>query len=134
MLGITFSPNARKILAHPIFNFLGRCSYAIYLLHHTLIRAILLPMLYGYAYLTTPERDDKGKIILLKAPPKIVFFLVMPLFHIILFYIAHLWTEYVDTYCGKLVDRVKDGISRNDDTPGEKNGILPMNSVAIGVK
>jgi hypothetical protein len=130
MLGITFSRDVRRFLTLPLFNFLGRCSYAVYLLHHTLIRTFLVWLLYGPAYLTTPEKDEQGRILLLKSPSKLTFCIIMPIFYCILYFIAHLWTKHVDGYCAKIVDRAKDIMFREEEKPQEK--LLPLNGVTIG--
>ncbi|KAL1957345.1 hypothetical protein VTO42DRAFT_6134 [Malbranchea cinnamomea] len=127
MLGITFSRGAQWFLKLPFFNFLGRNSYAIYLLHHTMIRTVLLWMLYGYQYFTTPEFDDKGEPIRLKTPSRVVFCFVMPIFYIILYAVAQLWTSYVDTWCAKIVARLRSHVFREEEV--QKEEAVPLTSV-----
>ncbi|OQD73545.1 hypothetical protein PENDEC_c014G06124 [Penicillium decumbens] len=46
VFGVFFSSHARRLLAHPFMNFIGRISFPIYLLHNTLIRTVLSWVLY----------------------------------------------------------------------------------------
>ena len=132
MLGITFSRNAQRVLTVPLFNFLGRCSFALYLLHHTMIRTVLVWMLYTRAYFTTPEVDSEGNPVELQAPSKGVFFLVMPLFYIILYAVSYMWTVYVDTFCVKIVNRLKEIMFRPEQDPPEKMAVLPLTATTAG--
>lgn len=99
MIGILFSPTAKRILTLPFFNFLGRCSFAVYLLHNMLMRSVLVWILYGYTAWTTPVLDDDGKAIELKRPGPLGFCFGIPLFYVLIYAVAYLWTKYVDVFC-----------------------------------
>lgn len=132
MLGVTFSRNAQRVLTVPLFNFLGRCSFAIYLLHHTMIRTVLVWLLYGHTYFTTPEVDEEGNPRELPAPSLMTFFFVMPLFCAILYAVAYLWTVYVDSFCVKIVNRLKDLMFRPEQEEQEKTSTLPLTATTPG--
>jgi len=47
VLGIHFSPTVRKFLSNNLLLWLGRNSFAVYLLHGSLLRSVLTWMMYG---------------------------------------------------------------------------------------
>lgn len=130
MLGIFFSNNARKFLTSPLFNFLGRVSFPVYLLHNTLIRTIMVFMVYGPNASKTPVKDDKGNIIPVKRISPMAFFFVIPTFYAILYVVAYLWTLYVDPFCAKIVDSMKNRMFVDDQKPQEKV-VIPLTQVQV---
>lgn len=109
-LGIFTSRTARKILSLPLFNFLGRVSFAVYLLHDTLIRTLMVWMIYGVNAGKTDLSvlNDKGQPInRVPAASGIVFLFAVPVFYITLYALAHLWTRYVDAWCGTAMNRIR---------------------------
>jgi peptidoglycan/LPS O-acetylase OafA/YrhL len=93
-LGIFFSTRAREFLTTGLFTFLGRVSFPVYLIHNTVIRAILVPILYLPDYLK--KRDipfNEGK---LKRGGSRAFMVGIPVFFISLYWFAWLWTLYID--------------------------------------
>ena len=115
MLGITFSPAAKRVLTSSLFNFLGRCSFAVYLLHNLLARSLLVWMLYGFKAAKTPKYDEKGELVRLTRPGPWMFVLMMPLFYIILYAIAYAWTTYVDAFCVRMVNKLRDLMFRDEE-------------------
>ncbi|KAJ5217944.1 uncharacterized protein N7498_000043 [Penicillium cinerascens] len=98
VFGVFFSCHARRLLAHPFMNFLGRISFPIYLLHNTLIRTLLTWVLYRHSFLMNglhPE-DKEEKPMFYGRGGAFNFAFAMPLFYLILVYVSYLWTIYVD--------------------------------------
>ncbi|KAI1954020.1 hypothetical protein LOZ57_000364 [Ophidiomyces ophidiicola] len=128
MLGIFFSKNARKLLTTPFFNFLGRVSYPVYLLHNSLIRTILVWMIYGPNAAKTPLRDDKGKLVEVKRAGPLAFVFAIPTFYAVLYMVSWLWTKHVDPACASVVDWMKDLMFLEEEKqPQEKP--LPLTQV-----
>ncbi|OAX84013.1 hypothetical protein ACJ72_01629 [Emergomyces africanus] len=129
MIGIFFSRNARKILTHPVFNFLGRVSFPVYLLHNTLMRTVLVWLLYAHAAATTPKSDAQGNVIQLIRPSTFAFVFILPTFYAILYAVAFAWTLYVDPLCAKAVDFMKNVMFREEERqpPAEKS--IPLTAV-----
>ncbi|EEH38526.1 hypothetical protein PAAG_08253 [Paracoccidioides lutzii Pb01] len=115
MVGIFFSRNARKFLALPLFNFLGRASFAVYLIHNSLMRTVLVWLTYGYASATTPRTNDEGKIIQLRHPNGMAFVFILPVFYAILYVAAYAWTLHVDPWCVNAVDWMKNHMFREEE-------------------
>ncbi|EER28782.1 hypothetical protein D8B26_000936 [Coccidioides posadasii str. Silveira] len=128
MLGIFFSKNARKFFTSPVLNFLGRVSFPVYLLHNTIIRTVLVLMVYGPNVSKTPATDDKGNPTIVKRISPMSFLFVLPVFYAILYVIAYLWTVYVDPLCAKMVDAMKNRMFVEEQKPQDK--VVPLTQVA----
>lgn len=117
MLGVTFSQNAKKVLTLPFFNFLGRCSFAVYLLHNLLARSLLVWLLYGPAAWGTPSVDKEGNMVPLTRPSTLIFCVMMPVFYALLYGIAFAWITYVDSFCVRMVNKLRDIMFREEEKP-----------------
>ncbi|OJD19038.1 hypothetical protein AJ78_00989 [Emergomyces pasteurianus Ep9510] len=110
MTGIFFSRQARRVLTHPVFNFLGRCSFPVYLLHNTLLRTVLVWMIYG-ASAWSPDwekvKEDGSPIELRRGGPG-TFLVTIPVFYVTLYAVAYLWAEKVDPQCARVVSWMRD--------------------------
>ncbi|KAH8882446.1 hypothetical protein GQ53DRAFT_753709 [Thozetella sp. PMI_491] len=117
LIGIFFSPTARKILSTPAFNFLGRVSFPVYLLHNQLMKSLLTWMVYFPSALN-PEVDAEGHKQDLRrgSLPHIAISLVI--FYYVLYRLASLWVKYIDPMCGEIVKRVTSWAT--EDGPAEK--------------
>ncbi|TPX18281.1 uncharacterized protein E0L32_002790 [Thyridium curvatum] len=106
-LGLHFSPFIRDVLSNRYFLWLGRQSFAVYLLHGPLLRWILVWMVYGVR-IPPDVTNDKGEV----EHPHIPFpggarLLVCLPFWIPLNYgCAVLWTTYVDPWCARTTERL----------------------------
>lgn len=105
VFGVFFSSHARRLLAHPFMNFLGRISFPIYLLHNTLIRTVLSWVLYRQSIVSKGlhPMDKEGKPIFYESGAPFTFAITIPLFYLTLVYVSYLWTIYVDPRCEKVV-------------------------------
>jgi len=102
-LSIHFSPRLKDLLSNRYFLWLGKQSFGVYLIHGTLIRWILAWCLYGIT-LPAPTQDDKhewhpGPKLKLRGP--LVQIICIPPWFVLLYSLAHLWTEYVDPVCAR---------------------------------
>ncbi|KAF4637797.1 hypothetical protein G7Y89_g273 [Cudoniella acicularis] len=105
-LGIHFSPSVKGILSHKHLLWFGKNSFAVYLLHGGLLRSILTWMFYGF---TTPADVifEDGHIE--PGPPLNIcgrarFWFWLPIWFIILYSLANLWTRYVDPWCARVTE------------------------------
>jgi peptidoglycan/LPS O-acetylase OafA/YrhL len=102
-LSIHFSPRLKDLLSNRYFLWLGKHSFGVYLLHGTLIRWILTWCLFGMT-VQAPVQDDHlewhpGPNLEMRGP--IVGVICIPLWFLLLYSLAHLWTEYVDPLCAR---------------------------------
>ncbi|KAJ5216790.1 hypothetical protein N7468_009798 [Penicillium chermesinum] len=126
VFGVFFSADARRLLSHPIMNFLGRISFPIYLIHNTLIRTVLTWLLYRHsAYSKGLDNvDHEGNPVFLDRGGCLTFIVAIPLFYIILIYLAHMWTVHVDPRCEKAVSWIKRLVFGEDESERLKEGTL----------
>jgi hypothetical protein len=126
MIGIFFSRNGRRVLTSPLFNFLGRVSFPVYLLHDTFIRSVLTWMVYGPAARAGLDaKDANGKPQNLKPEGKVAFIVAIPCFYALLYWVTYQWTLYVDPWCGKLIQRMKTVMFVEEEQSGrEKTALL----------
>lgn len=127
MIGIFFSKNARRFLTLPLFNFLGRVSFPVYLLHNTVIRTVMVWMAYGQSAANTPLMDEQGNLLQLRRASPMTFVFILPVFYAILYLIAYAWTLYVDPFCAKVVNWMKNLMFRDEQLAGEKS--IPLTNV-----
>lgn len=120
LFGIFFSPTARKVLTSPVFNFLGRVSFPVYLMHNTLIKSVLTWMVYLPSAMN-PQRNAKGEQMDLQRGSTTHIFIAVAIFYYILYRLASLWVQYVDPACGKVVNAF---VRWATDDPPAHNGHL----------
>ncbi|KAK7541960.1 acyltransferase 3 [Phyllosticta citribraziliensis] len=124
VLGLFLSSGAKDILSNKYFMWLGKNSFAVYLTHGTLLRTILVWMLYGISGEPFEEvRNEEGEIIgnWLPGPGTLTFSIAIPIWLAVVYTVAHLWTTYVDSYCAKLTQRLEKKVFED----GEEKG-LPL--------
>ncbi|KKZ59979.1 hypothetical protein EMCG_00821 [[Emmonsia] crescens] len=129
MIGIFFSRNARRVLTHPVFNFLGRVSFPVYLLHNTLMRTILVWMAYAHSAATTPKSDAQGNVVELSRPGPLTFVFILPVFYAVLYAVAYAWSLYVDPLCGRAVNWMKSVMFREEERQPQAEKPIPMTAV-----
>jgi peptidoglycan/LPS O-acetylase OafA/YrhL len=102
LLGIFFSRNARNVLTSPVFNFLGRCSFPVYLMHNTMIKSVLTWMVYLPSAMN-PPRNEKGEQMDLQRGSTTHVFIAIVFFYAILYRTAAFWVQHIDPWCGRVV-------------------------------
>lgn len=106
-LGLHFSPWLRELLASRYLIFLGKQSFAVYLLHGPLLRWVLVWMLYGVR-LPPDHMNDKGEVEhgVLKYPGNNWLLAWLLLWVPLNYGVAMLWTGWVDPWCDRMTDRI----------------------------
>ncbi len=123
--GIHYSPRMKDFLANKYLLWLGKNSFAVYLLHGSLVRSLLVWLLWGISP-NPPTQNDKGEMVpgpalVIKSPWLIAFWL--PPFFVLLYVIANFWMQYVDPVCARWTQSFEKYVS--EGSSGEKgNHIL----------
>ena len=105
-IAIFLSPWLKEALSSRYLLWLGKNSFAVYLIHGTLIRTVLTWCMYGIHVPAKVQKEVEGKMEWVKGPAlknsgygaMAVF---IPLWFIMLYYLADLWTKHVDPLCAK---------------------------------
>lgn len=116
-LGVMFNNTAKRILSNHFFTWMGKLSFAIYLLHAPLIRTVLTYVLFGFSIRPSGGKDEKGN----QLPPgwlplanRWVCVFAIPLFYLFLYRVANLWAAYVDPFCARVTQWFEDLVFRDD--------------------
>lgn len=129
LIAIHLSPSLKRVLSSKPFLWLGRHSFAVYLIHGTLLRTLLTMAFYGWKVtgdLPVEEwaKNESGDPI----PP---YMHLLPLWHrafwlppwvALVYYCAYLWTTYVDAWCARMTKKLEAYVF--DDS--EKFGLGPL--------
>lgn len=111
-LGVQLSEITKEALSNKWLLWFGKNSFAVYLLHGTLLRTVLVWMFYGT--IIPPDAqiavDEKGDIIPpeplhLRAPPFLAISLIV--WFVIVYFIADLWTKHIDAFCGRVTQALE---------------------------
>ncbi|KAM5476561.1 hypothetical protein McanCB56680_007728 [Microsporum canis] len=120
ILGIFLSPSIKNILSNSFFLWFGRNSFAVYLTHGTLLKTVLTWMIYGTItgepWVVT--KNEKGEDVLPPWLPRAspgVFAICIPVWLVIVYTVAHLWTTYVDSFCARLTQRLENLTFESDN-------------------
>lgn len=105
-VAIFLSPTLKDALSSKYLLWLGKNSFAVYLIHGTLIRTVLTWCMYGLTIPDKVEKEVDGKMTLVKGPGLkhrgYAFMSVfIPLFFVLLYFLANLWTMHVDPLCAR---------------------------------
>ena len=112
--GCYFSSTAQKVLTSPLFNFLGRCSFPVYLVHDQIIRTVLVWIIYGNSEVV---KDKDGKLQPLKRGGVVAFTIGIPIFYACTYLIAWLWMVYLDPQFARLTLWLKNKCWRDETRP-----------------
>jgi len=105
-LAIYFSPWLKNALSTRPLLWLGRNSFAVYLLHGTLIRTLLAWCMFGITVPAQVEQEVEGHMEIVDGPflpsrPAIYEAVFIPMFFVLLYALANLWTAHVDPLCAR---------------------------------
>lgn len=133
VMGLHFSDTARTVLASKPFIWLGRMSFAVYLLHNQILRSVLCWMVYGFSLPEQPEdvQDPDTGEWWTPDRPRLEFpgagrlFMVLPIYMFMVYGAAWLWTTHVDAWCARVTEKfvgaIKEDVGREKSEP-----LLPM--------
>lgn len=110
VLGIFFSPTAQCALSNRWLAWMGKTSFAVYLIHPLFIRTILVWSLYGT--LVPPQGFDKdgastGPKQMTWQGVRCTSILAFPVFYAALYLGAAYWVKYVDHWCGVIMQKLE---------------------------
>ncbi|KAI1497273.1 acyltransferase family-domain-containing protein [Biscogniauxia marginata] len=123
-IGLHFSPGIRDFLSSKYLLWLGKQSFAVYLLHGPLLRSVLCWMVYGI-HLPPDITNEQGETV----PGKLVFpsgwrlLIALPFWIPLNYGVAMLWTGYVDPWCAQLTEKIVGYTMLERD---EKDALLPQ--------
>ena len=129
-LGIHFSPSAKNVLSLKYLLWLGKNSFAVYLLHGAFLRSVLVWMLFGIRTPADIIHEDGSRE---PGPPLQIcgrarWYFWLPIWFVILYSAANLWTKYVDPWCARLTQKLEKYVFEEpqQDQNVEKGGLLPQ--------
>lgn len=108
-LAIHVSGFLKTALSSKYLLWLGKNSFAVYLLHGCLLRSILCWMVWGI-HAPTDFMNSEGKLE--RPPPKQrgglpqVWFSVL-MFFVVLYYLANQWMRFVDPWCARITQKLE---------------------------
>lgn len=122
-LGILLSPWLQRLLSSRYLLFLGRMSFAVYLLHGPLMKSTLVWMLYGVQLLPDHE-NEQGEMVItrLKYPGNLTLIAWQFVWLPMVYGIAHLWMAHVDPWCDRMTNKLVDYVKLE---ASEKPPVLP---------
>ena len=127
-LGVQLSDVTKEFLSNKYLLWLGKNSFAVYLLHGTLLRTVLVWMFYGAIVPPNPNMtvNDKGEIpptepLHLLAPPFLIIGLAI--WFGIVYFIADFWTKHIDGFCGRVTQALEAYVFDDND---EKASRYPL--------
>lgn len=128
IFAIFITEGAKEFLSSRLLLWLGKQSFAVYLVHGTLLRVPLVWMLYGISGQPWEEtKDADGNIIQppwLHIRPPWVVAISIPCWIVLVYTCASLWTNYVDPFCAKMTQKIEDRFFETDEKSAPP--VLPM--------
>ncbi|KAJ5894565.1 hypothetical protein N7495_006256 [Penicillium taxi] len=128
ILAIFLSPSTKDFLSNRLLLWLGKQSFAVYLIHGTMLRVVLCWMLYGISGQPweggEAKTDDQRQWLPLR-PPWVVA-ICIPIWIGIVYACATAWTAYVDRFCAKMTAKLERTMFIEDEKAS-----LPMPAVSI---
>lgn len=119
-LGIMFNGTAKRILSSPWLCWFGKVSWPVYLIHGTLIRVILAPLLFGLSERPPwPGNDQDGKPLPQPWRPlysRWILLAAIPFFYVLLYRLALFWASHVDPLCGRITNWVEAKVFRPEES------------------
>ncbi|KAJ5788215.1 hypothetical protein N7457_003205 [Penicillium paradoxum] len=141
IFAIYISPSTKEFLSSRLLLWFGKQSFAVYLVHGTLLRTVLCWMLYGITGQPWDGDivDDKGNPIYgddgeplhphwipIRAPWVVA--ISIPTWICLVYFCATLWTGYVDPFCARMAQKLeKWTFQESDEVPPP----LPMTSIPM---
>ncbi|PQE28673.1 acyltransferase family protein [Rutstroemia sp. NJR-2017a WRK4] len=135
-LGIHFSPQVKTALSNRHLLWLGKNSFAVYLIHGTLMRTLLIWILYG---VKVPEdgKDEKGEVVrgVMRMCGRWRWYPGIAVWLVLLYVCADAWTRWVDPWCGRVTKRLERYVFEEDSgmaSPGGSGSGSGSGGVGLG--
>lgn len=129
-LGVMYNNTAKKMLSNRFFLYLGKNSFAIYLLHAPMIRTVLTWCLFGFSTRPQKGKDAQGQDlppVWLPMASTWAVLTIIPLFYVFLYRVANLWSNHVDPFCGRVTNWFENLVFRDDaKAPPPEKPALPQ--------
>ncbi|OJJ79592.1 acyltransferase family protein [Aspergillus glaucus CBS 516.65] len=138
IFAIYISPSTKDFLSNRLLLWLGKQSFAVYLVHGTLLRTVLCWMLYGItAQPWDPIFDENGEFavepwIPIRGP--VVVGISIPVWIAIVYVCAAGWTRYVDTFCARITMRLEEWMFVGDEKSGAGGEALALPLVSVPMR
>jgi hypothetical protein len=128
VFAIILAPRLQKMLSNYYLLWLGRHSFAVYLLHMQIFKTVWAWLLYGI-HIPPDHLNDKGEpeMTRLQFPSLTWFWATLPPVLLLVYVCAYYWALYVDRYCERLVYKLMEFIKL--DTTKEQTSYLPLRPV-----
>lgn len=112
-VAVVLYPMFQKFLSHPALVWLGGLSFPLYLIHGPLIRTVLAWMLFGwqepqYFYNNDENGNVTDKWVRIPFPSGWVFCIALPVYFVLLFWLSHLWSLWIDPWCASKVKNLEE--------------------------
>jgi len=119
-LSVVLSPFVRRIFTWGPLLWLGKVSFAIYLLHGPLMRSVLSWCLYfGSTPLEIPS--EVSAVLLYPLPGGFRMTMSLMVFLVVLGGVAHLWTSKMEPVFAKMTKKAEDLMFANDNTTSPRS-------------
>ena len=108
-LGLHFSEISKSILSNKYLLWAGKNSFAVYLLHGTLMRTILVWMLYGVAIppdIIKPDGTVQAAPYV-KMGGRASWYFCLSIWFVVLYYLANVWTTHIDAFCARITQKLE---------------------------
>jgi hypothetical protein len=127
-LGIHFSHSAKIFLSSRYLLWFGRQSFAVYLLHGSLLRSIAVWMFYGI-HLPGDVMVEGGGIQ--PGPPlpicgRFQFWTLLPIWVFLVYACAVVWTNHVDPWCARTTEKMVKYVFEDSQQGDAEKRILPQ--------
>lgn len=133
IFSIYISPSVKDFLSNRLLLWLGSQSFAVYLVHGTLLRTVLCWMLYGISGQPfDPEKKQEGsdEPVWIPIRPPWVVAISIPLWIALVYFCATMWTKYVDPFCARLTQKMENQMFIQEEKPQQPES-LPLTSVPM---
>ncbi|KAI9052587.1 hypothetical protein LZ554_003930 [Drepanopeziza brunnea f. sp. 'monogermtubi'] len=128
VLGIHFSNAVKNVLSNKYLLWFGKNSFAVYLLHGSLLRSVMVWMYFGIK--TPPDvQGADGKMVPgpnLKICGRVRWYFWMPIWFVMLYWVAYLWTKHVDPLFAKMTEGLVRYVFEDQPAPDSEKRVLPQ--------